>query len=431
MAQLSDDCFAFGGKLTPIDTALGDLLPRLVPLPTVEEVPLTAALGRILAAPIVAGLSVPPLANSAVDGYAFRWADLSSEPQTAFTLAGRAAAGHPAQTALGPQQALRIFTGAPLPDGADTVMMQEDCRLSDDGGTVFLPAGLKRGANARSAGEDVAAGDTILAPGQRLRPAAIGLAASIGLTRLPVYRPLRVGVFSTGDEIADPPTPLRRGQQYDANRHGLIAALQGLGCDPVDLGLLPDQAATIRATLVDAAGAVDALLTSGGMSEGEEDHVRAAIAAVGSLHFWRLAIKPGRPVALGQIGRVPIIGLPGNPAAALVTFAMVARPVLLALAGVSGAAGISGAGWDGLRRMPVRARFAYRKKSDRREYVRVRLHPPEPGDPFPQAERYPRDGAGILSSMVWADGLVELPEDVTALDTGVIVSYVPLGEVGL
>jgi molybdopterin molybdotransferase len=418
MAQLSDDCFAFGGRLMPLAEARARLAEVTMPVAGRETVPLRWALGRYLAADLVAPVDVPPHANSAVDGYAIRFEDLTADAETRLLVVGRAAAGHPWSGALVPGTALRIFTGAPMPEGADTVMMQEDCRV--DGDAVIVPPGIRRGGNRRMAGEDVARGDVVLAAGRRLRPQDVGLAAALGATGLEVFRPLRVAVFSTGDELGEPGGRLPSGAVYDSNRYTLAALVEGVGAEVEDLGILPDSPAAIRAALAEAAATCDAIITSGGMSSGEEDHVKAALEASGTLHFWRLAIKPGRPVALGQIDRVPFVGLPGNPVAAMVTFLAVARPLLQRLAGATVAEP---------RRYAVRAAFDYRKKSDRREFVRVTVAPDEDGTLV--ARKFPRDGAGILSSMVNSDGLVELPEPLTRLDAGSMVSYLPFSEVGL
>ncbi|WP_291296604.1 gephyrin-like molybdotransferase Glp [Elioraea sp.] len=413
MAQLSDDCFAFGGALMSVDEALALLAERLAPVAGTERVALAAASGRILAADLVAPCDVPPFANSAVDGYALRHADLPAERETTLPVTGRVAAGGSLGRAIVPGEAIRIFTGAPMPEGADTVFMQEDVALGEDG-RVRLPPGLKRGANARAAGEDVARGSTILQAGQRLRPQDVGLAASVGLTALDVRSPLRVALFSTGDEIAEPGSALAPGMLYDSNRFTLGALLGALGCHVTDLGILPDRREAVSAALAAAAPGHDLILTSGGVSTGEEDHVKAAVEGAGSLFFWRLAIKPGRPVAMGQVGGTAFVGLPGNPVAVMVTFAHIVRPLVLHLAGARAVS---------LPRFAVRAAFSYRKKAGRREYVRVSLARGDDG--MTEARKFPREGAGILSSLVGSDGLVELPEQVLAIAPGDSVSYLP------
>ncbi len=412
MAQLSDDCFAFGGALLSVDAAEALIAERVPPLPGEETEALAAALGRVLARDVLAPLPLPPFFNAAVDGYAFRHADLGGG-ETRLALSGRFAAGQAAVGRdLAPGSAARIFTGAPMPPGADTVLMQEDSRLEP--GAVLVPPGLRPGANARPAGEDVAAGALALPAGRRLRAPEIGLAAALGLAALPVRRRVRVGVFSTGDELASPGRPLRAAQTYDSNRFTLLALLAGLPVEATDLGILPDRPEAVAAALRDAAaGAHDLLLTSGGVSTGEEDHVRAAIEDSGRLVFWRLAIKPGRPAAMGVVGGVPVVGLPGNPVAAVVTFLHLARPLALRLAGAAP---------ETLPRFAARAAFSYRKKSGRREYVRVRLGP---GSPLPEAAKFAREGAGLLTSLTESDAFAELPEEVTAVAPGDTVRVLP------
>jgi molybdopterin molybdotransferase len=420
MAQLSDDCFAFGGELMTVAAALELLRARTVALPDSEAVPLAEAAGRILAADITAPRDVPPHDNSAVDGYAVFHDDLAADGETVLPVAGRAAAGHPLGRPARRGEAVRIFTGAPMPEGPDTVMMQEDCVVEDGGARVRLRPGLRPGANRRRAGEDVRAGSIVLRAGSRLRAQEIGLAASLGLTALPVYRRLRVALLSTGDEVREPgTTPLPPGAIYDANRYALAALLRGVGCAVTDLGIQPDRLDTIRDALAAASAEHDLVMTSGGMSTGEEDHVKAAIEALGSLHFWRLAIKPGRPVALGQIGRVPFMGLPGNPVAVMVTFLVLARPLLLRLAGAGET--------PPPRTYRVAAGFEHRKKQGRREYLRVRLD--ADGRSGWIARKFPRDGAGILTSMVESDGLAVLDESVAGLAVGDSIEFLPFREV--
>ena len=415
MAQLSDDCFASGTGLLSVGEALARIDQRVVPVVDTETLALRAAHGRVLAADVVATINVPPHANSAVDGFAVRHADLAPDRETDLPVGGRAAAGHPLDRPIRTGEAIRIFTGAPMPEGADTVMMQEDCVICEN--RVQLPPGIRKGANRRHAGEDVAAGETALTSGTRLGPAEIGLAAAIGRRELRVYRSLRVALLSTGDEVHEPGTELPPGMVYDANRFMLATLLERLGCTVSDLGIAPDREAALVDLLSAASANHDLIVTSGGVSTGDEDHVKAAVERLGVLYFWRLAIKPGRPVALGQVAGVPLIGLPGNPVAAAVTFAVLARSLILKLAGAAAAAP---------RAIPARAGFAYRKRPGRREYLRARLQ--RDGDAV-IAVKYPRDGAGILSSIVRSDGLVVLDEAASDLDVGTTIDFLSFSEV--
>lgn len=410
MTLLSDDCFAFGGKLMSVDQAQALILERIPPLPGAEPVGLLAALGRVLAADLRAPLPLPPFFNAAVDGYAFRHVDLAVAGATRLPVAARLQAGQDAGR-ITPGTATRIFTGAAMPDGADTVMMQEDAR--EEAGAVLLAPGLKRGANCRPAGEDVAQGDVALPAGRRLLPQDIGLAAALGLAHLSVRRRVRVGVFSTGDELAEPGAPLGAARTYDSNRFTLLALLAGLPVEASDLGILPDAAAATAAALAGAAATQDLLLTSGGVSTGEADHVKAAIEAGGSLVFWRLAIKPGRAAAMGVIAGTPVVGLPGNPVAAVVNFLHLARPLLLRLAGALP---------EPLSRFPAEAGFTHRKKPGLREYVRVRL---VPGAGLPLAEKFAREGSGLLTSLTQSDALAELPEDMIEVSPGDRITVLP------
>ena len=410
MAQLSDDCFAFGGPMMSVDEAVSIIAARVTAVQDIETVSLTAADGRILAKEISAPLPLPPFTNSAVDGYAVRSGDLAQVEEQAFPVAGRVQAGAAAQGPVEPGHAVRIFTGAPMPQGADTVFMQEDVRL--DQGRVVLPAGLKPGANVRMAGEDIPAGHSALAAGQRLRPQDVALAAAFGLTHVEVRRRIRVAVFSTGDELVSPGASRGAAQLFDSNRFMLMAMLMRLGCEVSDLGILRDDRVSLASALKSVAGTLDLILTTGGVSTGEEDHVKAAVESVGTLVLWRMAIKPGRPVAMGIIGGTPFIGLPGNPVASFVTFVHVVRPTVLALAGAT---------QQHLIPMPVRAAFAYKKKIARREYVRVNLRRGENG--VLEAVKFPREGAGLLSSLVDTDGLVELGEEITLVEPGQTVGF--------
>jgi molybdopterin molybdotransferase len=416
MAQLSDDCFAHGGELMTVGEALRQLREKTAPVTEAERLTLFEALGRILREDIVAAADVPPHPNSAVDGYAVFFDDLNAETETTLPVSWRATAGHPLDRPASRGEAVRIFTGAQMPDGPDTVMMQEDCRVEGD--RVVISPGIKRGANTRERGEDISAGTTVLSAGQRLRAQDLGQAAAVGRGALLVSRPLRAALFSTGDELRDPGRPLEPGCIYDSNRYTVAALLSGLGCVVTDLGILPDRRDAVTAALREAAAAHDVTVTSGGVSVGEEDHVKQAVEELGALHLWRLAIKPGRPIALGQIGHVPFVGLPGNPVAVMVTFLNVVRPLILRLMGGEDLAP---------HHFQVRALFDHKKKRNRREWVRVRLVRGEDGGLA--AAKFPRDGAGILSSMVESDGLVELPEDLTHLEAGSLVDFLPFSEV--
>ena len=416
MAQLKDDCFAYGGELMPVEQALALIDDIGRPLTGIEQVPLAGACGRILAQGIVSPMNVPPHDNAAVDGFAVFHDDLAPEGETRLPVTGRITAGHPLERPARRGEALRIFTGAAMPQGPDSVFMQEDVSLEGD--TVVLPAGLKRGANRRRAGEDIREGATILAAGRRLRPQDVGLAGSVGRTALPCREPLRAAVFSTGDEVVEPGQPLRPGAVYDANRYAVMGLLRALGAEVTDLGILGDQGERTRAAIAEAARHHHVLMTSGGVSVGDEDHVRATLLEQGRLHAWYLAIKPGRPLMLGQIHDTAFIGLPGNPAAAMVTFLRFARPLILRLAGASAVAPTFFA---------VRSAFERRKKAGRREYIRVSLRPG--GDGVLEAHAFEREGAGILSSLVDTDGLAELPEDMTRLEKGAMIQVLPFSEV--
>jgi molybdopterin molybdotransferase len=416
MAQLTDDCFAFNGPLLPVDAAERLIAERITPIAGRESVALREAQGRILARDIVAPVNVPPFDNSAVDGYAVRADALKSDSETRLAIVDRITAGHAATRAIKPGEAIRIFTGAPMPEGADTVFMQEDCRL--DGDAVIVPAGLKRGANRRLAGEDMKAGAVALPAGRRLSAQHVALAAALGLTRLEVRPRLRVALFSTGDEIVEPGTVLPRAALYDSNRYLLAGLLAHYGVDITDLGILADDPDELAQGLAAAAANHDLVLTSGGVSTGEADHVRDAVEKVGRVVFWRVAIKPGRPVAMGVLRGAnsgegaAFVGLPGNPVAVFVTFVRVVRPLLLRLAGALP---------EPLTALPVRATFHYKKRAGRREYVRVALRPAQDG--AIEAVKYAQDGAGVLTSLTETDGLAELGDDVTQIEPGATIGF--------
>ena len=415
MAQLTDDCFAFSGPLLRLEEMERLIVERITPVAETERVPLHGARGRVVAADVKAPVDLPPFDNSAVDGYAVRHADLRPNGDTTLTISGRLMAGARSEVELMPGKTIRIFTGAAMPSGADTVFMQEDVAVKGD--QVTVPKGLKLGANRRLAGEDVSAGTVVLPAGTVLDVQHIAIAAALGLTEIAVRRKLNVAIFSTGDEIVEPGAVRGGAAIYDSNRYLLAELLERLGVVVTDLGILADDPEKLSRALQKAATGHDLVVTSGGVSTGEADHVRNAVERIGSLVFWRVAIKPGRPVAMGVIPvttgeSAAFVGLPGNPVAVFVTFVRVVKPLLRRL---------SGARSDKLVALPVRAAFAYKKKKDRREYVRVALKRAADGEI--EAVKHPQDGAGILTSLTETDGLLEFPEDVTAIDPGARVGF--------
>ncbi|OIP18784.1 MAG: molybdopterin molybdenumtransferase MoeA [Betaproteobacteria bacterium CG2_30_59_46] len=396
-------------NLLSADEALAFLLARVQPANKTEQIATADALGRVLAERLTSAVNVPPLDNSAMDGYAVQIADLVNA-STRLRVTQRIPAGTVGQP-LEAGLAARIFTGAPVPAGCDAVVMQEYCGVEGDTVTVSKPP--KMGENIRRSGEDIAAGAEILPAGIRLRPQEMGLAASVGIASLLVYRKLKVATFFTGDEIVMPGEPLKPGQIYNSNRFVLTGLLQALGCEVVDLGIVPDNFAATVKVLETAASGADLIITSGGVSVGEEDHVKAAVEAVGKLDLWKIAIKPGKPLAFGEVGEVPFIGLPGNPVSAFVTFCLFVRPFILRSQGIAAAAP---------QAFSLKADFDWLKPGKRREFLRARLHAAENGEMGVQL--YPHQGSGVLTSTVWADGLVEVPEG-TPIHRGETVKFLP------
>lgn len=398
-------CFEPGSNMLRLEQALALVHDRFGPVTGEERVLLTEAAGRVLASDLFAVSPLPGFDNSAMDGYALRHADLPGP----LPLAGQVAAGHlPPQVPAG--HAVRILTGAMLPPGLDSVAIQEEVRLLA-GGQIAVPPDLPLGANCRRVGQDVALGARLLSAGRSLRPADIALAAAQGWNSLPVRRPLRVALFSTGDELREPGQGALPPAIHDSNRHLLRALLARQGCAVSDLGILADDAALIRRVLAEAAHNHDLVLTSGGMSVGDADHVRPAVETLGELSFWKLAIKPGKPLALGRIGGAVFCGLPGNPSAVLVTFLLVACPLIQRL---------SGALVEKPPRFPVPVGFAYAKKAGRREFLPVRLGQGADGSAIAQPL------TGMFTGMVQADGLLELAEELEHLQVGDVVPLLPL-----
>ena len=386
---------ASGGLIT-VEQALAFILERARPLEETEDVELTRARGRVLGRSQVSRIDVPRHANSSMDGYAVRSADVGAAGRHCLRVAQRVAAGE-IPAALGRREAARIFTGAPLPEGADTVAIQEECVR--DGDSVWLQGPLARGEYVRPRANDIEAGSEVLAAGVRLRPQELGLAASVGLAALPVYRRLRVATYSSGDELAAPGEALGPGAIYNSNRYTLLGLLDALACEAIDIGTVADTLEATRAALERAAGQADLVIGSGGMSVGEEDHVRAALEQAGRLEMWKVAVKPGKPLAYGRIGDADFIGLPGNPVSTLVGFCLFVRPFVLKRQGVADVRP---------RPMRVSAAFEWPRPGGRREFVRARVR----GDAVAgyRAEIYPNQGSDVLTSAVWADGLVDIPE---------------------
>lgn len=385
--------------LLSLEETLARLLAGVSAITEKERVALSDSGNRVLAKPLLARIDVPGFDNSAMDGYAFSSRDVGAGIRE-LPIGLRVTAGD-TPSRLPPGAASRIFTGAPLPFGADTVVIQEDCAVRGD--RLILPSKWEVGAHIRRAGEDISAGDTILDRGHRLNPQAVGLAASCGFCEIDVYRRVRVVLLSTGDELREAGgEPLRAGQIYDSNRPMLKALLLRMGCEVESLGPIGDNLETTRAALREAAKRADLIVTTGGVSVGEEDHVKAALEKEGALDLWRVAIKPGKPLAFGHVGSAHFLGLPGNPVSSFVTFLLFVRPFLVALSGETPRSPT---------RFPVHAGFTRAKGDKRREFLRARLTQRPDGEL--EATPYPQQSSGVLSSVAWADGLVDVPADAT------------------
>ena len=403
-------------SLTSLDSALAAVLAQARTLDGSEQVSTFDADGRVLLAQAVSPLQVPPHDNSAMDGYAVRSGDISAAG-TLLPVSQRIAAGQMGQ-ALAPASAARIFTGAPLPAGADAVVMQEDCEVQADG-SVRVNAQPRAGQWVRRAGDDIVRGAVVLEAGTRLTPAELGLAASIGLAQLEVARRPRVALFSTGDELVMPgsvrPEAMPPGAIYNSNRFFLRAMLQRLGCEVTDLGIVPDQREATVNALREAASAHDLILTSGGVSVGEEDHIKPAVEQLGELGLWKIAIKPGKPFAYGRLGpqnATHFMGLPGNPVSSFVTFLLLVRPFVLRLQGVADVAP---------RSIAARADFDWPRGDRRREFLRVRYN--EAGG----LELFRNQTSNLLTSAAWGDGVVDNPPE-NAIARGDTVRFLSFAE---
>ena len=411
---LRNDCFALpaGVHWTPVDEALALLRERLTPVTGSETVHVSRAMGRVLADDVVAPRANPPLPNTAVDGYGF--AGGRPEGPHVLLLSDERAAAGPRLTSVVPVgQAVRILTGAALPTGVDTVVLQEDVTVAD--GQIAFNGPIKAGANTRRAGEDVHKGDVILKAGLRVTAADMAILAATGVDQVDVRVRLRVAVVSTGDELVEAGETAKQDQIFDANRPMLLSMITAMGHVPVDMGRCADDRAALSRVLDDAARKADVVITSGGASAGDEDHVSSLLTEVGAMQMWRIAIKPGRPLALGLWNNTPVFGLPGNPVAAMVCILVFASPAMAQLAGAGWAAPV---GYD------VPANFTKSKNEGRREYLRARICDG-------QVDVFGSEGSGRISGLSWADGLVELTEEAQQINKGDLVRYIPLGSYGL
>ena len=421
-SKLLDDCFAHDKKRLRHEEALSILKQRVVPVAPQEGVALIDAAGRILSTVITAPHSVPLHTNTAVDGFSFAFVDYDAKAGSELSVDGRAAAGHQLAHKPAPGTAARIFTGAVMPEGHDTVVMQEDVRFGtvDERQMVGIPPGLRAGANVRKAGEDVKAGETVLQAGTVLRPQDLAALASLGVSQVPCFARLRVGIVSTGDEVIRVGTPLSPGQVYDANAPMLTALIGTAGALAVDLGVFPDKLDEVKQRLAQAAAQFDVIITSGGASRGEEDHITTALDALGKRHLWQLAIKPGRPMSFGQIGDCVLLGLPGNPVAVFVCFLLYVWPLLRRM---------GGAPWPEPTRYQLPAVFAFKgRKVGRREFWRGMLKETPRGL---GVDKFARDGSGLISGLRAADGLIDIPEDAKDVQPGDMLAFMPFSQFGI
>lgn len=417
---MSESARLYRGSLSP-DEAVARLNALVTKAEAVETVPLSQASGRVISSDLVAAADLPATNNAAVDGYAVKAAFLAAHPEHAFPVIGRAAAGHPFAGHVGDGEAVRLFTGAIMPEGTDCVAMHEFCSFDEEREVVRIESELAPGANNRPAGENVRAGETIIQSGTRLAAADIGIAAAAGHDRLDVYHRVKVGLVSMGDEVVAQGKPLAAGQLHDSNRPMLADMLTGDGFEVVDLGIVADDEAALTDCFAAALSECDAVLSSGGASDGDEDHTQAAMRANRiEAAFWRLSIKPGRPMSGGVRNGRPVMCVPGNPVAAFVCYRVVAAPVLKQMAG--------------MRRQPIlrlhaRSGFTHRKSAGRAEYLRVRVM--TGADGTPEMHLHGRKGAGVLSSLTGADGLVEIPVENTGVAVGDYLPFIPFREASL
>jgi molybdopterin molybdotransferase len=415
--RLMDDCFLHDKDRLKHADALKLIAERVNVAVEVRSTALAEAHGRVIAETVAAPRDVPDFANAAVDGYAFAHASLGPG-ETKLKVGLRIAAGAPASTVLGPKEAARIFTGAPMPGGSDTCVMQEDVMI--EGEIITVPPGLKYGVNCRHAGEDLKRGEIVVRRGDRLRPQEIAAIASTGRAEIDCFERLRVGLLSTGNELVRPGAELRHGQVYDSNHSMLRGLIAASGAEAIDFGIAPDNPISVERLVAQAAEQCHVIVTTGGASRGDADHIVSTIMKMGVLHAWQLAVKPGRPLAMGQIGDKVFLGLPGNPVAVFVTYLLYVQPVLARLQGMN---------WREPQRYAVSAGFTVnKKKTGRREFWRGWI---ETGENGTEAKKFARDGSGLISGLREATGLIEAREEMSEVREGDSIDFIPFTEFGI
>ena len=409
------DSPVFNQSLMGADEALEFLLEASTPTEKKESVSLDNSLGRILACDIHSTINVPGFDNSAMDGYAIALSDNQLlKKNLSFDIVDRIPAGSTGNE-LDKGCAARIFTGAPIPKGANTVIMQEECEVSEDGTQITIARAIKLNENIRPTGNDIVKEDVILSSGRQIQPQDISLASSVGIGELVVFNKIKVGVFFTGDELVEPGSPLSSGQIYNSNRYALVALLRQVGCEVINLGNIEDKFSATCDALKALESQCDLIMTTGGVSVGEEDHVKPAVESLGELNLWKIRMKPGKPLAYGKVKQTPFIGLPGNPVSSFVTFCIFSLPFIKKMQGNNDYQS---------KIIKVKANFECKRAKPRREYARARI---DYSENAPVANLYPKQGSDIMSSIVWADGLVEIPENKT-FEPGELLNYYPLSE---
>ena len=405
----------FNDSLMSADDALSFLIDSASVTAKTEAVSLDDSLGRILASDIHSTINVPGFDNSAMDGYTIALNDSQvAQENLSFKVVDRIAAGSTGKD-LNSGSAARIFTGAPIPKGANTVVMQEECKLSEDKSQITVARAINLNENIRPTGNDILKGNVILSSGKQIKPQEISLVASVGVGELVVFKKIKVGVFFTGDELVEPGNPLSPGKIYNSNRYALVALLKQVGCDVVNLGNIEDKLDATCDALEALESQCDLIMTTGGVSVGEEDHVKPAVEKLGELNLWKIRMKPGKPLAYGKVKQTPFIGLPGNPVSSFVTFCIFSLPFIKKMQGNSNYES---------KILKVKTNFDCKRAKPRREYARVRI---DYSTETPLANLFPKQGSDVMSSVVWADGIIEIPEN-TTFEAGTILNYYSMDE---